>query len=353
MSNPLEQIVALAKKGDRRVLIGGAAAIGGGVGLVVFLAKRKKDSTGGSSTTFSTDTATNSGEALPPEGGGGDGGSTSSLFGDMAGGPGLPELPPSLPDAAINDMAPAPLPLLPDLSSLLASPYLPIAQPPAFDFPPLPGGIDNLAPLVPVSGGMAISPTTAIPSGGSLIQKTSGGSLGEQLLQRNREIQAEPLTRQTVTSSREIQAEPLTRQTVTTGREIQAEPLRFDQLYTPARLPGGGQLLPSTALVQARTQEQLNRALELYRAQEQQYVQSLQARAIAEYQNQQYALARSTTQAAPARSTEIYAPARSVEQAAPARSTAQAAPALHEVAAESRSTGLVVRPEDQLRRTLA
>jgi hypothetical protein len=37
MANPIKTLITLAKKGDRRVLLGGAAVIGGGIGLVVYL----------------------------------------------------------------------------------------------------------------------------------------------------------------------------------------------------------------------------------------------------------------------------------------------------------------------------
>lgn len=40
MANPVQKLIALAKSGDRRVLLGGAALLGGGIGLIVFLSNR-------------------------------------------------------------------------------------------------------------------------------------------------------------------------------------------------------------------------------------------------------------------------------------------------------------------------
>lgn len=88
--NPVEQVVTLAKKGDRRVLLGGAALIGGGIGLFVFLHNRH----GGVSVMPLPNKAETSG--MGGEGGGGGGGGSSDLSGlSTSDSTGIPEFKPA------------------------------------------------------------------------------------------------------------------------------------------------------------------------------------------------------------------------------------------------------------------
>lgn len=73
--NPIEQLVTLAKKGDRRVLLGGAAVIGGGIGLFVYLHNKHG---GGIAVLPLPNKAETSPMVGGDSGGGGGGGSSSS-----------------------------------------------------------------------------------------------------------------------------------------------------------------------------------------------------------------------------------------------------------------------------------
>ncbi len=124
MPNPIEQVVALAKKGDRRVLLGGAAVIGGGVGLFVYLNKR---ATGSAPVGIPQPGATESGG----ESGGGGGSDLESLLDQTAPELQLPQLPEAMPasdslyaDTAAPNFANTEPISLPELAGITASPLL-------------------------------------------------------------------------------------------------------------------------------------------------------------------------------------------------------------------------------------
>lgn len=165
MANPLEKIIALAKRGDRRVLLGGAAVIGGGVGLIIFLHNRN----GGAGVAALPDQQT----IGTPEGGGGSGSGSSPLdlgtdtapAGDLGTATGLSL--PALPDltSMLPDLSQAPLPPSSDFGSFGDS-LLPTASPiyggglpslPGFEQPPSYGGADYggiTAGALPTVGGI-------------------------------------------------------------------------------------------------------------------------------------------------------------------------------------------------------
>lgn len=74
MANPIARLIALAKSGDRRVLLGGAAIIGGGIGLIVFLSSRGSSGVGAGLGSLVPNLSDAAGG-----GGGGGGGSSSDL----------------------------------------------------------------------------------------------------------------------------------------------------------------------------------------------------------------------------------------------------------------------------------
>lgn len=134
MTNPIASIIELAKKGDRRVLIGGAVVVGGGVGLFVFLKNRNSSGGGSTGSGVGQDSLSNTSDS----GGGGGSGDLGSLAPvdtstpvtstDNSAAPSLPTVP--TPDNSV-------LPSLssdqsPSLPSLTAAPILP-------DFGNLPG----------------------------------------------------------------------------------------------------------------------------------------------------------------------------------------------------------------------
>lgn len=98
MPNPVQKIIELAKKGDRRVILGGALVVGGGVGLAVYL-RNKNAGPGGTSNSLSSTGSAGSG--------GGGGGGTSDSSGGSPGG-------------ALGEDLGLSLPALPDLSAAFA-----------------------------------------------------------------------------------------------------------------------------------------------------------------------------------------------------------------------------------------
>lgn len=98
MPNPIQKIIELAKKGDRRVILGGALVVGGGVGLAVYL-RNKNAGPGGTSNSLSSTGSAGSG--------GGGGGGTSDSAGGSSGG-------------ALGEDLGLSLPTLPDLSAAFA-----------------------------------------------------------------------------------------------------------------------------------------------------------------------------------------------------------------------------------------
>jgi hypothetical protein len=324
--NPIQKLVALAQKGDRRVLLGGAAAIGGGIGLIVYLSHR-----GAQSGQPSALPAPDQSQTLPAEGGGGGGGgSISDLFGGEGGStPGdflssggdlsLPLLPGSDTGSNLPISAPAesfpPLPALPDLSGLLAAPAIPAlpALPPSYtgtDY----GAVAPAPALASVAAGGGGGPAGA--------PRSIVSQLASELTARTREIAAEPYT------SAAAAAAPAPARS-TALPPVSAAPARSD-VY----VPGGGAVLPGVRETAAE-----------YYARATAYVNALtQARAQASTPHtiaaEPYTPSPAVAPAAPARSTV------SVSQPAPARSTGT----VHEIAAEPLRSGLTVKPRSQLER---
>lgn len=180
MANPVQQVIALAKKGDRRVLLGGAAIIGGGVGLIVFMANRNRPAGAG---LFG---------AMPAvgdvgSGGGGGGGGGLSEIGGLLDNPApeiaLPELGEVMPavfaDPLTDTMAGSILPSnlagtdpisFPELPDLMSAPYVggfpELNQPQSYMGGVYGNDIGGLPDLPSVSGAVAnlFQPTpTAAP----------------------------------------------------------------------------------------------------------------------------------------------------------------------------------------------
>jgi hypothetical protein len=178
MANPLENVIALAKKGDRRVLLVGAGAVGGGVGLVVYLKNRGK----GGQSQFSGSPSgggfggSGGGDGSGGSGGGGSGGGSSSSLGDL-GLPGfqLPEVPavdlPTLETPAAPD-----LPTLTGLESSFQLPNFAGSSPLSLpEFPTLPG-------LGDLGGGFNLPSLSSFPSLPELGPLSyAGGSYGNAL----------------------------------------------------------------------------------------------------------------------------------------------------------------------------